>query len=174
MTDLTPEALAILDAGRETPRRGGWRQTAVAVAILTLLAGAGGAGLGFLLTPEAAPPAPAETAAAAPEGAAETVAPGVPQGRVVPLDQVLTNIAAPVGTQILLQASLVLDPAVAVDEALLATQVQADTTVFVRTLEIAQLEGARGLLHLKEDLLERARIRSPAVIDVAVRSLVLR
>lgn len=171
MTDLTPEALAILAGGAPSPK-GGRKQAIAAVALLTVVAAGGGAALGLMLMPAAVPPAAAPEAQAAD---APAPAAGEPvQGKVVTLEPVLTTIAAPVGAQILLQASLVLDPAAAVDETTLATQVQADTVLFVRTLELAQLEGARGLLHLKEDLLERARLRSPAVTEVAVRSLVLR
>ncbi len=60
------------------------------------------------------------------------------------------------------------------DPTLLASQIQADTLVFLRTLELAQIEGSRGLLHLKEDLLERAKLRSAAVEDVVVRSLIVK
>ena len=195
MTDLTPEALAILAGGDQQAKKGGRMQTIAVVAGLTLLAAGGGAALGFLLKPAPAPAPAAEAPAAAPHaeakgaeghsGKAETGAEGSLANKesagepvkesFVEIPAILTDLSAPVGAQLRLEMGLVLRPGdEKVDEAVLVTQIQADTLVFLRTLELAQIEGSRGLLHLKEDLLERARLRSPAVVDVAVRSLVVK
>jgi flagellar FliL protein len=195
MTDLTPEALAILAGGDQPAKKGGRMQTIAVVAGLTLLAGGGGAALGFLLKP-APQPAPAAEAAPAEAGAhgeakpsehsakAETGEGGSlanqeekgkpPKESFIAIPAILTDLASPVGTQARLEMGLVLRSEEKVDETVLGSQIQADTLVFLRTLELAQIEGARGLLHLKEDLLERARLRSPAVVDVTVRSLVVK
>lgn len=190
MTDLTPEALAILAGADPNARKGGRMQTIALVGGLTVLALAGGAGLGFLLKPEPAPaPAAAtETPAAAAadasaraetgEGGSLANAPaqnGAPRESFVAIAPILTDLTSPVGTQVRLEMGLVLrHEGESVDEAVLASTVQADTLVFMRTLELAQIEGSRGLLHLKEDLLERARLRSASVVDVTVRSLVVK
>ncbi|WP_062113416.1 flagellar basal body-associated FliL family protein [Aureimonas sp. AU40] len=198
MTDLTPEALAILAGGDPQAKKGGRMQTIAVVAGLTLLAGGGGAALGFLLKPAPAPAPATETAASDPAAAAahgeakpgehsakaETGEGGSlankeakgqpPRETFVAIPAILTDLASPVGAQVRLEMGLVLRSEEKVDETVLSSQIQADTLVFLRTLELAQIEGSRGLLHLKEDLLERARLRSPAVVDVTVRSLVVK
>lgn len=203
MTDLTPEALAILAGGDPKAKKGGKMQMIAVVAGLTLLAAGGGAALGFLLKPAPAPAPDASAAEAHPADAAhgeakpaegghgesakaETGEHGSlankeakgepPKESFVTIPAILTDLSSPVGAQARLEMGLVLrqQGTEKVDEAALTNQVQADTLVFLRTLELAQIEGSRGLLHLKEDLLERARLRSPAVVDVTVRSLVVK
>ena len=203
MTDLTPEALAILAGGDPKAKKGGKMQMIAVVAGLTLLAAGGGAALGFLLKPAPTPAPDASTAEAhpaeAPHGEAKPTDGGhgesakaetgehgslankeakgePPKESFVTIPAILTGLSSPVGAQARLEMGLVLrqEGGEKVDEAALTNQVQADTLVFLRTLELAQIEGSRGLLHLKEDLLERARLRSPAVVDVTVRSLVVK
>ena len=55
---------------------------------------------------------------------------------------------------------------------MLAAEIEADTMAFLRTVQLAQIEGSRGLLHLRDDLRERAKLRSPAVVDYLIRSMV--
>lgn len=171
MTELSPEALAILSGAGAPPKRSGWIATAGTVAVLTLVAAGGGWVLGTMLgAKEVAPPAADVPAAPdAPPTPAATV-----QSTIVPLQPVTADISSPPGTQLRLGASLVMKPGSAADANLVAAQVQADTVVFVRSLELAQVEGSRGLLHLKEDLLERARLRSPDVEDVLINVLVVK
>lgn len=174
MSDLSAETLAILaGADPNAKKKSGLLPTIATVAGLTVVGLAGGAGLGYLLGKPAE--APAEPVAAA-EPADATDAQGLPaQGDVVlPLEPILTDLAAPAGTQVRMEVSLLLHAKDVENQTLLASQVQADTITFVRSLELAQIEGARGLLHLKEDLTERARLRSPGVADVLVRSLVVK
>ena len=70
------------------------------------------------------------------------------------------------------EASIVVDPTKVEDQTVLAAAISADTLAFLRSLELAQIEGARGLLHLREDLKERAQLRSPAVDDYIIQSLI--
>lgn len=178
---------------QETGTSGGGKvQAIIAVAILTLIAGAGGALVGTLL---GGTEAPVETAAREDETAntidahaasaqpsaeahgdsdeSEMTASGL---RILALQPVLTNLYAPAGTWIRVEADLVVRDHVEdgepVDDAVLAAQIQADTLAFLRTVQLAQIDGTRGLLHLAEDLRERARLRSPAVVDYLIRTLV--
>ncbi|RIY01892.1 hypothetical protein D3218_06085 [Aureimonas flava] len=179
MTELSPEALAFMSEGSAPPKKSSKAQTVGALVGLTVIALAGGAGLGFLLKkdpPVAEAPPAADAAQASAVDPALAVAPLGTKEVVQPLEPILTNLASPPGTQVRLEAGLILSLSddESVDQTLLAAQVQADTLVFLRTLELAQIEGSRGLLHLKEDLLERARMRSTAVDDVIVRSLIVK
>ena len=167
--------------------KGGMIQTVVAVVLLTLLAGGGGAAMGMLTTkpaPVEAVPAP-PIAGPAPEGAAklqahgntdEAVAAesadGAPKLVLVPLEPVLTNIYAPSNTWLRVEASLVLRDDGSENAKVLAAEVEADTLAFLRSVQLAQIEGTRGLMHLRDDLRERAKLRSPAVVDYLIKTLV--
>ncbi|WP_182084921.1 flagellar basal body protein FliL [Aureimonas sp. ME7] len=178
MTELSPETLALLPEGFAQPKKAGPLQTIGAVAGLTVIALLGGSALGFLLKKDPPPPAPAEAVSTDPVTAAvdTPTADLGPKEIIQPIEPILTDLSSPVGTQVRLEASLVMKVTddEGPDQALLASQVQADTVVFLRTLELAQIEGARGLLHLKEDLLERARLRSSSVSDIIVRALIVK
>lgn len=171
MTELSPEALAILTGAGAPPKRSGWIATAGTVVALTVVAAGGGWVLGSMLGAKEVPQPAAEAPAApdAPPTPAET-----DRSTIVALQAVTADISAPPGTQLRLGASLVMRPGSTADAALVAAQVQADTVVFVRSLELAQVEGSRGLLHLKEDLLERAKLRSPDVEDILINTLVVK
>lgn len=49
-----------------------------------------------------------------------------------------------------------------------------DTLVFLRTLTVSMVEGSLGLIYLREELTDRARIRSRGKVkDVIIRSMVI-
>lgn len=179
MTELSHEALGLLPDGVAPPKKSSKAQTIGALVGLTVIALAGGGALGFLLKKDP-PAAVAPPAAASAEVSADTpkltAAPAGTKQVVQQLEAIVTDLASPPGTQVRLEAGLLLSLSEdeSVDQAVLAAQIQADTLVFLRTLELAQIEGSRGLLHLKEDLLERAKLRSTAVEDVIVRSLIVK
>lgn len=157
--------------------------TLVAVVLLTLVAGGGGAFLGSTLGKPGMSSAQDGEAAAAP---AETASPEDDRGdmnlaaaeneeiplRLVPLKPVLTNIYAPPRTWLRIEASLVLKDDGSANPEILAAEIEADTLAFLRSLQLAQVEGTRGLLHLRDDLRERARLRSPAVVDYLIQTMV--
>ena len=55
---------------------------------------------------------------------------------------------------------------------MLAAQIEADTLVFLRSVQLSQVEGTRGLMHLREDLRQRAKLRSPAVVDYLIQTMI--
>ena len=105
------------------------------------------------------------------EAAASEPAPTA-KSQIVKLEPVVTNVSSPADVLIRVEASIVLDPEKAQDLPVLAAQIQSDTLTFLRTVDLAQVEGSRGLLHLREDLRERAQLRSPAVSDYLIQSLI--
>ena len=189
MSDVSADALAAIAAEAESgPKtsKGKMVPTIAAVAVLTLVAIAGGAGVGMLIGAAKPDPAPTpdETAAAAATEGAETAAETATADEkvdggteadpimLVKLLPVITNIATPPKTLIRIEASIVLHAKDVENVDVLAAQIQADTMTFLRTVDLAQIEGARGLLHLREDLKERARLRSPAITDYLIQSMV--
>jgi len=76
---------------------------------------------------------------------------------VLPIEAITTNLAAPSDIWVRMELSLVFDGKP--DQAL-GEQIHQDFLAFMRTVKLPQVEGASGFQHLKEDLEERARIRS--------------
>ena len=90
-----------------------------------------------------------------------------------PLPAIVTNLASPQKTWIRLEASILFVDAAAESNAI-AAAVAEDVVAFLRTVPVAQLEGASGFLHLREDLNDRARLRSAGKVrELVIQSLVL-
>jgi len=128
---------------------------------------------------EAAEPAPEEAKPAAAEGGHGEAAPAAEEGKtaeghptIVPLAPITTNLAQPSDVWARAEMSLVFDKAPA--DPGLADMVHQDILAYLRTLKLHQIEGASGFQHLREDLEERASIRSDgAVKRILIRTLLL-
>jgi len=68
-----------------------------------------------------------------------------------------------------MQASIVYDTSLVTQPDIMVAQIVSDTVAFLRTETLASIEGAEGLRRLREDLNERASIRS----DGHVRELII-
>ena len=79
-------------------------------------------------------------------------------GNLKPLPSIVTNLAAPGSAWVRLEASVMMEGDGA-EEALLA-KVAEDFVAFLRTVSLTQIESGSGFQHLREDLSERARIRT--------------
>lgn len=89
------------------------------------------------------------------------------------LAPIVTNLASPERTWIRLEASIVIDGE-GVDAKGMAALITEDTVAYLRTLSLPLIEGSSGLLHLREDLNERARVRSGGKVrDVLVHTLIV-
>ena len=180
MSDVSGTQLATVptDADGASAPKSKLMPTIAAVGLLTLVAIGGGAGVGFLLDGTAPPPAPVVAAAADPEptDGKKEVAASEPsptaKSQILKLEPVVTNVTSPADVLMRVEASIVIDPEKVENSALLAAQIQGDTLTFLRTIDLAQVEGSRGLLHLREDLRERAQLRSPAVSDYLIQALI--
>ncbi|MEF2550872.1 flagellar basal body-associated FliL family protein [Aurantimonas sp. A2-1-M11] len=160
----------------ETGKAGGMVPTAIAVAILTLVGGGGGAVLGMKL---ASPEPAVATTTDAPEAEIVDVEAGdlAESGdklplKLMPLKPVLTNIYSPPETWLRVEAALVYRDDGTADPEVLAAQIEADTLAFLRSVQLSQVEGTRGLMHLREDLRQRAKLRSPAVVDYLIQTMI--
>ncbi|RFC63001.1 hypothetical protein DYI37_13730 [Fulvimarina endophytica] len=186
-----------------TAKKGGMMPLILALVVVTLVGGGGGVAMGFLLGGSNAPAETADAKAAdkaaapdghaaAPEGEkassghdkpaagahgeetlAEVSAEEEKPLQVVALKPVLTNLYNPSGTWIRIEASIILRQDDEIDPTVLAAEIEADTLTFARSLQIAQIEGTRGLLHLRDDLRERAKLRSPAIVDYLIQAMVV-
>jgi flagellar FliL protein len=88
---------------------------------------------------------------------------------LVPLESMTTNLAAPTTVWIRLEMSLLLAEPLPPE---LVETIHQDLFAYLRTVKLHQIEGASGYQHLKEDLEERARIRSDGKVkQILVRTL---
>ena len=131
---------------------------------LTLLAGGAGGFLGLRLLPNGVAAAPAD---AKPAGPAEPAYVGDVTLRELP--PIITNLADPTDAWLRLQASIVFDKKTVEKPDVLSAEIANDLLGYVKSLTLTQIGGASGLQHLREDLSERAQIRS----DGRVRELII-
>jgi flagellar FliL protein len=142
----------------------------IAMLVLTGLSiGAGGLfGLQVLSKPPRPAPAAKETAQA--EARKTRFSDKV---TVLALPPIVTNLASPERAWIRIEASLVTEEEGGEAKAN-AAKVAEDAVAYLRTLSLPMIEGASGLLHLREDLLERARLRTNGKAqDLVVHTLII-
>jgi flagellar FliL protein len=139
----------------------------IVMAALTFIALGAGALLGKLLVGRLRPPPPPATAA--------TAAPALPyasETAVKELPPVVTNLRDG-RRSIRIQVAIVYVKKDVPDPTMLSVQVGDDLVAFLKTLSLPQLQGASGLQNLREDLNERAKIRSQgSVREVIIETLV--
>lgn len=98
----------------------------------------------------------------------------VQNGRLRGLEPIVTNLAAPKDKWVRLQTSLILGEGIPEDIDVLTARIEEDIVAYLRTLKLTHIEGPVGLQHLREDLNERARLRSDGAIrEVILESLVI-
>jgi flagellar FliL protein len=143
----------------------------VEVLVATLIAAAAGAGYAFLT---AAPSSiPTEAAQPGDKGKAKDVAcaSGV---NLVDLPPIVTNISAPADLWVRVEASIVLDGKTTPHPEILAAEIATDGLAYLRTLTIAQIQGPIGLENIRQDLADRAVVRSNGkVSELILKTLVV-
>ncbi len=84
---------------------------------------------------------------------------------VKPLPAIVTNLLSPPQTFIRIEGVVLFNRTDVENVDALVAHIGEDITHFLRTLRLTQLEGAAGLEHLREDLNERAAIRSEGKVQ---------
>jgi flagellar protein FliL len=134
--------------------KGGMMGALVPVLVLTIAAGGGGFAVGKQIVARV-------KASTSTESKAEAgTAPPPAQTAVKEMPPIVANLSAPEGSWVRLQTAIIYDKADAPQIEVLSTRIADDSLAFLRTLSLAQLQGASGLQHLREDLSERAAVRS--------------
>ena len=138
----------------------------VPLLVLTLAAGGGGTLIGMQIV----------SAVRAPHAADPAVEPAKPPSTslVKELAPIVANLASPDGAIVRLQTAIVYDRTNAPEMDVTAARINDDLLAYVKTLSLAQIQGASGFQHLREDLNERAVIRSDGhVREVMIETLVV-
>lgn len=158
----------------------------VALILLTLIAGGAGAGHGIYTFKSMAPPVqkPAEAKAPAKAAHAEPAhgAPAAPgqkpklPSKIVSRDlpPLITNIQLPPDMWVRVEGALVFDQAEVDNPEMLASEISADLLGYLRTLTLREIQGADGLMFLRQDLKERIALRSEKKVrDFVIQALVV-
>jgi flagellar protein FliL len=149
---------------------GGLMGVVVPVLVLTLVAAGGGFAVGKQIVARAKAAAAAEAKPVT--GADAPLPPSLTALREIP--PVVANLAAPEGSWVRLQTAIVYDKVDQPQIEILSAKIADDTLAYLRTLSLTQLQGASGLQHLREDLSERAAVRSDGhVHEVMIEMMVI-
>jgi flagellar protein FliL len=153
-----------------TKKSGSVLQWLLVTVVMSLVSVTAGGFLGLQLVSQIK-----DTTAAARENKVEPTPPKYGGGTgIVNLPPVVTNLADPPDAWVRLQAAIVIDTKAVPQPDVLAAQIAEDYLGFLKTLTVAQIGGASGLQHLREDLSERAAIRSEGRIrELVIQSLVV-
>jgi flagellar protein FliL len=115
----------------------------------------------------------------APSGAGKPMdssaaAPPVQPSTIVDLPPIVTNLGAPQDTWVRLEGSIIFDPRTLPHPEAVAGRIGDDILAYLRTLSLRQLEGPIGLENIRQDLSERAAIRSEGKVrGFVIRTLVV-
>ncbi len=161
------------EPGRPVEKASGLLGLVVAMLVTTVISGVGGGVFGLYANGKSNPAA--EPAKKTQKHAAEEAKrPFAGDLNLKSLASIVTNLGAPKGTWVRLEAAIVLGPDAAKEENLLAGRISEDIVAFLRTVPLAQIEGANGFQNLREDLNDRARIRSEGKVrEVIIQSLIV-
>ncbi|MCP4073323.1 MAG: flagellar basal body-associated FliL family protein [Hyphomicrobiales bacterium] len=92
---------------------------------------------------------------------------------VVELDTILVALRDNDNIWVRLQLAVISDSQTDLDSAEIKTRMHSDITAFVKTLKLAQISGPSGFIHLKEDLLDRARLTTNGQVeDLMIMSII--
>ncbi len=161
-----------LEGEEEAPKGPSIMVVLIMVLVLTLVAGGIGGGLGMFLAPTMNA---AKKEAEKKDQEPKPDPPKYSEGETLKtLTPIVTNLAKPSTVFVRLESSVIFSKPPEQDPTELVAKLSNDFLNFLRTLSIGRIEGPSGILHLKTDLNEIARVRSDGLIEeVIISSLVV-
>src|SRR5271163_3127148 len=107
-------------------------------------------------------------------GESQAGAPPAQPSTIFDLPPIVTNLGAPQDTWVRLEGSIIFDPKTLPHPEAVAGQIGDDVLAYLRTVSLHQLEGPIGLENIRQDLNERAAIRSGGKVRAfVIRTLVV-
>jgi flagellar protein FliL len=164
--------------GDPPKKKGGLVVTLAVVLVLSLVGAGGGWMLGGMLAPQVKQTeeevAAAEAAAAGGEqahGSEKEEEEKVVRPELYQLPPITTNLSYPADSWVRVELSLLFRET---PDEKLADRISEDILSYLRTVSLQQIEGPRGFEYLRDDLVERAQLRSQGeVTDVIFRTFVI-
>ena len=103
---------------------------------------------------------------------AAVCSPGGPS--MIDLPPIVTNIANPADTWVRLEGSIVFDPKTLPHPEVVAAEIATDELAYLHTVSVNELQGPIGLENIRQDLRDRAMVRSNGkVTELLLKTLVL-
>jgi flagellar FliL protein len=167
--ELKAEALAPKVRGGH----GGILALIIGMVAITVVAAAGGVGLGMQVS------ATIERAIADRDARAPLTSDGlVPKYTsdmsIRTIEPVIANLASPSDTWVRLESAMVFKTGGLPNPEVTAAEIRQDQLAYLRTIDIGQLQGPSALQHLREDLNERASLRTGGkVTEVVIETLIV-
>src|SRR4051812_13302773 len=94
--------------------------------------------------------------------------------RLRKLSPIVTNLAAPADNWARVEASMVTESLEEEEASILAARISEDIVAYLRSASVSQFAGVRGLQHLRDELTERAKVRSSnKVRELIIETLVI-
>jgi flagellar FliL protein len=139
---------------------------------MTAMALGAGGGLGYVLYAQVQKAVVARTLVETKATRAEVKYPG--NLVVEKLEPVVTNLADPSNVWIRLELVMIFPNGALPNPAVAASEIRQDVVAYARTIQLSQLETPSALQHLREDLNERAVLRTGGKVrELAVVSMVV-
>lgn len=161
-------------ADKTDEKKGGGKAWIGALALCTLVAVGTGAGLGLYLMTSVEKAVDQKTREAKEHEKAAKVLNYSGELTLRSVGSVVTNLAEPADSWIRLESSVVFKTGSLPTPDITVAEIKADIIAYLRTLSTAQIEGASGLQHLREDLNERVSLRTKGAIrELIVEALVV-
>ncbi|WP_018260532.1 flagellar basal body-associated FliL family protein [Methylobacterium sp. WSM2598] len=152
------------------PKKGkGWL---LALAVLTLGAGGTGGGLGYYLltTVEKA----VDKKKTEEQARAEKVLTYTGDLSTRSVGPLVTNLVDSGEMWVRLEGSIIYRTGAVANPDVAVAEIRQDILAYLRTVSLAQIQGASGLMHLREDLNERVMLRTKgAVHELVVETLII-
>ncbi|MBM1169539.1 flagellar basal body-associated FliL family protein [Microvirga arabica] len=160
------KALALPAPADSAPAQEGSLRWLLTLGLLTLLSAAIGGGFGLVMVSGIEKRIEAKYKAQ-PEKT-EVASPYTGNIGIKKLAPVVTNLAASTDDWVRVESSIIYRMGEEQNPDVLAGEIRQDILAYLRTLSLAQIQGPSGLLHLREDLNERVKLRSKGVIQELV------
>ena len=160
------KALELPAPSGSVPGKDGSLRWLLTLGLLTLLSAAIGGGFGLVMV-SGIEERVEEKYKALPQKA-EIASPYTGNIAIKKLAPVVTNLTGSESDWVRVEASIVYKPGDEQNSDVLVSETRQDILSYIRTMSLAQIQGPSGLLHLREDLNERARLRSKGVIQELV------
>jgi len=160
------ENLPMPAAAGKIEKKEGAKSVLLTLGLLTLLSAVIGGGFGFAIVSNIQKRVE-EKFKALPQKP-ETQSPYIGDIAIKRLSPIVTNLMGSESDWIRLEASIVYKSEHDLNADVMAAQARQDVLAYLRTLSLAQIQGPSGLLHVREDLNERVKLRSKGQIQELV------
>lgn len=159
-------------SGKSKGRGSGALRWLLTLMLLTLLAVATGGGFGFVMMSRIEKRIEAKFKAASEK--ASIASPYSGDIAIHKLPAIVANMASSGDYWVRMEGSIIYRKDPDINPEVMAAEMRQDILSYLRTVSVSQIQGPSGLLHLREDLNERAHLRSKGFIrEFVVESLVV-